>query len=74
MTARFVRTLGALALLLTPLPLVAGSAAGEAILPPLIPWDGRSRDLALAPDDEWATPAERSGESTPARSTARMPG
>ena len=60
MTARFVRTLGILTLL-TPLPVVAGSAAGEAILPPLVPWDGKSRELALAPTDEWATPAERSG-------------
>lgn len=30
-------------------------------LPPLEPWDGRSRELAVDPSDEWATPFEKSG-------------
>jgi hypothetical protein len=38
-------------------------AGGEhlEVLPPLIPWEGKSRELALPPDDPWATPCERSG-------------
>ncbi|MEM8996834.1 MAG: M14 family metallopeptidase, partial [Acidobacteriota bacterium] len=38
-------------------------AAATAILPPALPWDGPSKDLALAPDsaDPWITPAERDG-------------
>lgn len=33
----------------------------RAPLPPLIPWSGRSEQLAAAPGDPWATPAEASG-------------
>ena len=33
----------------------------EAVLPPLAPWDGASRALALTADDPWATPFERRG-------------
>lgn len=38
-------------------------AASTAILPPVLPWDGTSRSLALDPDsdDPWITPAEESG-------------
>ncbi|MEO1082671.1 MAG: M14 family metallopeptidase [Acidobacteriota bacterium] len=38
-------------------------AAGTAILPPALPWDGASKSLALPPDsaDPWITPAEREG-------------
>lgn len=32
-----------------------------AILPPELPWSGKSEALALAPDHPWATPAEQSG-------------
>jgi len=36
------------------------------ILPPVIPWDGASRQWVVEPDDPWITPAERMGlEETP---------
>jgi hypothetical protein len=35
-------------------------AASQAILPPLIPWDGKSRSLAIAKTDPWITPSEKS--------------
>jgi hypothetical protein len=31
------------------------------VLPPLVPWDGRSRELVIAMDDPWITPAEATG-------------
>lgn len=34
----------------------------RAELPPDLPWEGRSRVLALDPGEEWATPFERSGQ------------
>ncbi len=34
-------------------------AASEPILPPLPPWDGKSRELIAAKDDPWLTPAEK---------------
>jgi hypothetical protein len=49
---------------------LAGAAHGQeppeepvtaAVLPPLEPWSGSSRDLVVAADDPWATPFERSG-------------
>lgn len=42
-------------------PALAGTAASEMILPPLLPWNGASRALVAAPDDPWITPAEQSG-------------
>lgn len=40
--------------------------AETAILPPELPWHGKSLELALPADHEWATPFERSGlERTP---------
>ncbi|CAN5598924.1 M14 family metallopeptidase [soil metagenome] len=36
-------------------------AASEPILPPLPPWNGKSRDFVAPPDDPWITPAEKSG-------------
>ena len=33
--------------------------ASEPILPPLIPWDGKSRALVVPKDDPWITPAEK---------------
>lgn len=39
----------------------AESAAARAILPPELPWHGKSRALMVPPSDPWATPAERSG-------------
>jgi len=36
-------------------------ARREAILPPELPWAGKSRSLVRPPGDPWATPAERSG-------------
>jgi murein tripeptide amidase MpaA len=35
-------------------------AASQAILPPLVPWNGKSRALAVAKDDPWITPSEKS--------------
>ena len=35
------------------------AAASEAILPPLIPWEGKSRALVAAKDNPWITPAEK---------------
>ncbi|MDJ0836512.1 MAG: M14 family metallopeptidase [Acidobacteriota bacterium] len=46
--------------LLTVLPLQA-QFANEDILPPRPPWSGKSKSLALAADDPWATHFERSG-------------
>jgi hypothetical protein len=46
----------------------ARSAIGEvqAVLPPEIPWKGKSLSLALAPADRWVTPAEQARfERTP---------
>ncbi len=37
--------------------------ANESILPPRAPWSGASKALALAADDPWATPFEKSGLS-----------
>lgn len=33
----------------------------ENVLPPLAPWDGKSRTLVVASDDPWITPGEASG-------------
>jgi murein tripeptide amidase MpaA len=41
-------------------PVVVDPAA-VAVLPPALPWDGKSRTLALPPGERWATPCERSG-------------
>jgi hypothetical protein len=35
------------------------TAASEPILPPLIPWNGKSRALVVAKNDPWITPARR---------------
>lgn len=48
-------------------PVLAGSAAREAILPPLVPWDGKSRELMLGPGDEWVTPSEETALTTTPR-------
>ncbi|HEY6548087.1 MAG TPA: M14 family metallopeptidase, partial [Vicinamibacteria bacterium] len=37
------------------------TASREAILPPELPWSGKSRDLVRPASDPWATPAEQSG-------------
>lgn len=34
-------------------------AAGQPILPPAVPWDGKSRALAVAKNDPWITPSEK---------------
>ena len=34
-------------------------AASQPILPPLIPWNGKSRSLVVAKTDPWITPAEK---------------
>jgi hypothetical protein len=44
------------------LALAAGAAlADDSLLPPIRPWNGKSRELALPPDHPWATPFEKSG-------------
>lgn len=54
--------------LLAALPAGAGEPATEtaaphlAVLPPVAPWDGASRALALPADHPWATPFEASGQ------------
>jgi murein tripeptide amidase MpaA len=40
---------------------VTAAGAVEAVLPPELPWDGRSRTLVAPPGDPWVTPAETSG-------------
>lgn len=35
------------------------SAASEPILPPLVPWNGKSRELVAPKNDRWITPSER---------------
>ena len=35
-------------------------AASQAILPPLVPWNGKSRTLAVSKNDPWITPSEKS--------------
>lgn len=35
-------------------------ASSQPILPPLVPWDGKSRTLAVAREDPWITPSEKS--------------
>lgn len=43
-----------------------GGARARAILPPELPWSGRSEALVVAADHPWVTPAEASGfERTP---------
>ena len=39
-------------------PTTFPAAATEVILPPLIPWDGKSKSVAVAKDDPWVTPFE----------------
>ncbi len=44
----------------------AAQPAASPILPPELPWNGKSLELAIAPDHEWATTFEASGlERTP---------
>jgi hypothetical protein len=42
-------------------PALASGAASEAVLPPLVAWNGASRALMAAADDPWITPSEASG-------------
>jgi hypothetical protein len=54
--------------MLTALLLSATLASAEtAILPPLIPWNGASRALALPASDPWVTPSEADGFRTTPR-------
>jgi hypothetical protein len=39
---------------------VIGQASGQSILPPALPWSGKSPSLVAAQNDPWITPAERS--------------
>jgi len=40
---------------------LAGAAAENTILPPELPWSGKSRSLIAPADDPWITPSEKSG-------------
>ncbi|MEO8045071.1 MAG: M14 family metallopeptidase [Spartobacteria bacterium] len=40
-------------------PQTFSPAASEPILPPLAPWNGKSRELIAPKDDPWITPAEK---------------
>ena len=42
-----------------PPPPQFSAAASEPILPPLTPWNGKSRQLMVPKDDEWITPSEK---------------
>lgn len=65
MTRRLLAALLALAAVASP-PVRGGEAARRAILPPELPWQGRSLELLAPPADPWITPAERDGfELTP---------
>jgi hypothetical protein len=56
----------ALALLFLTLTLTLHAAENDAILPPLIPWNGASRALVVPASDPWITPSETTGlKSTP---------
>ena len=46
--------------------------ATSAILPPEIPWDGRSKEFIAAAGDRWVTPAEASGLSQTPRYDATI--
>ncbi|MEE9227278.1 MAG: M14 family zinc carboxypeptidase, partial [Acidobacteriota bacterium] len=50
-----------LAVLGTAMPILAGSAGDDAILPPELPWSGKSRSLMVPTDHPWVTPAEKTG-------------
>jgi hypothetical protein len=59
-----VSRLRALFVLLWPLllcPACGAGGAAEEILPPILPWNGASRAVAVDGEHPWATPAERSG-------------
>jgi murein tripeptide amidase MpaA len=49
------------ALLLGVAGLPARAQGAAEFLPPVAPWNGKSRRLALPPDHPWATPAEKAG-------------
>lgn len=51
-------------LLLSAAAALASDAAKTAILPPLQPWNGASRQLVVSKNDPWITPAEKSGFRT----------
>jgi murein tripeptide amidase MpaA len=53
-------------------PATAQQASRNAVLPPELPWSGKSRSLAVAPTHPWATPAEQSGFRTTPRYDATV--
>jgi hypothetical protein len=54
--------------MLTALVLTAALASAQnPILPPLIPWNGASRSVAVAAGDPWITPFEAGGQKTTPR-------
>ncbi len=57
---------GILVLILFPAGLFS-QPSHHPLLPPELPWHGKSEALIVAPDDPWSTPAERSGLLTTPR-------
>ncbi|WP_076413967.1 M14 family metallopeptidase [Shewanella sp. UCD-KL12] len=45
-------------------PQIASTYINDHILPPAIEWHGKSEELLLSADDEWATPFEQNGLKT----------
>jgi len=45
-------------------PPLFSEAASQPVLPPLVPWDGKSRTLVVARDGPWITPSEESNFRT----------
>jgi hypothetical protein len=60
-------TVMTLTLILTAAPLLADSPGTQALLPPELPWQGRSLSRVAAKDDPWITPAEASNFQTTPR-------
>ncbi|MCU0255924.1 MAG: M14 family metallopeptidase [Vicinamibacterales bacterium] len=58
---RLPRSIAALALLLVPALGAAQPRPVRAVLPPELPWSGRSEALARPASDPWVTPSEASG-------------
>jgi murein tripeptide amidase MpaA len=55
-----------------PASTTAQDASHRAVLPPELPWSGKSRSLAVAPAHQWSTPAEQSRFRTTPRYDATI--
>ena len=45
-------------------PTIATDFLNDSILPPITKWQGKSENLLISPDSEWATPFEKNGLKT----------